>query len=99
MNKIKLLLLACSCSFGVMLFVAHPAHADAIRLTARLAIASGPINLTVSTSAAPTVNLQFASPINLTANNDSNPFEGSGCGCAACQKGFEQLQGQFPAIH
>ncbi|GET39916.1 hypothetical protein [Microseira wollei] len=101
MNKIKLLLLACSWILGAMLILAHPAHA-AIRLTARCAIARPLTVQLLSTPAIQTIPVSFGkkhgenSPAMLTAKDEINSIHQSGCGCATCQNGFEQLQGRFP---
>lgn len=93
MNKVKLLLLACSWILGAMLILAHPASAAIARpLTPQL----------LSPPAIQTIPVSFGkndsenSLLMLTAKDDINSIHQSGCGCATCQKGFEQLQGRLP---
>jgi hypothetical protein len=93
MNKIKLVLLACSWILGAMLILARPASAAIARpLTPQL----------LSPPAIQTIPVSFGkndsenSLLMLTAKDDINSIHQSGCGCATCQKGFEQLQGHLP---
>ena len=93
MNKIKLLLLACSWILGAMLILARPASAAiAHPLTVQL----------LSTPAIQTIPVSFGkkhsenSLAMLTAKDEINSIHQSGCGCATCQKGFEKLQGRLP---
>ena len=99
MNKIKLLLLACSWILGAMLILADSASA-AIRLTARCAIARPLTVELLSTPAIQTIPNGKKHGENslamLTAKDEINSIHQSGCGCATCQKGFEQLQGRLP---
>ncbi len=100
MNKVKLLLLACSWILGAMLILADSASAAAIRLTARCAIARPLTVELLSTPAIQTIpngkNHAENSLAMLTAKDEINSIHQSGCGCANCQKGFEQLQGRLP---
>jgi len=74
----------------------------AIRLTARCAIAHPLTVELLSTPAIQTIPVSFGKKHGeiylamLTAKDEINSIHQSGCGCATCQKGFEQLQGRFP---
>ncbi len=92
MNKIKLLLLACSWILGAMLILARPASAAAIARPLTVELLSTPAIQTIPNGKKHGEN----SLAMLTAKDEINSIHQSGCGCATCQKGFEQLQGSLP---
>jgi hypothetical protein len=91
MNKIKLVLLACSWILSAMLILARPASA-AIAHPLTVQLLSTPAIQTIPNGKKHSEN----SLLMLTAKDDINSIHQSGCGCATCQKGFEQLQGRLP---
>lgn len=92
MNKVKLLLLACSWILGAMLILADSASAAAIARPLTVELLSTPAIQTIPNGK----NHAENSLAMLTAKDEINSIHQSGCGCANCQKGFEQLQGRLP---
>lgn len=96
MNKFTLLLLACSCGLGAMLLIANPANAAEKVAQATDQILSNSATQAVSVRSIKQVSNN--SLMTLNAQDRSNPLHQFGCGCSACQKPYEELQGQFPAF-